>query len=368
MLTLPTPEIPVHELQSWGFGPDFLAQLDLDELDTPHGPAVGRVIAASHHHYLLATAQGTQMAAPSGRLRQEELPVVGDWVVLRPDTLAQDGPALMTRMLQRRGAFIRRAPNDVRQVLAANVDLAFLTTSLNQDLSLRRIERYLTEIWQSGATPMILLTKGDLVADASAARRAVASVAPEVEVAVVSAVARSGLDPLLAALQPGRTAAFLGSSGVGKSTLLNALLGAELAATTPIRQDDGKGRHTTTSRQLFRRPEGGLLLDQPGLREVGLWEGADGLSRTFADVDALLGQCRWRDCQHNAEPGCAIAAALEQGRLDPGRWESWVRLQRELHHEAVRQDAVAQRAERERWKRIHQDAEARMGFRDRQRW
>lgn len=361
----------MHTLYAWGFGPHFLSQLNLDDLSLPSGPPVGRVVAVHPNLLGLATARGLRPAVLAGRLLLEDNPpAVGDWVVLRPDTLDTDGPALVTAVLERRSLFARRGPDGRRQVVAANVDTVFLTTSLNEDLNLRRLERGLALAWDSGARPVVLLSKADLHPDPSAAVQQVATVAREVPILALSVrdPQRSPAALLRPFLAAGETVAFIGSSGVGKSTLTNALMGEEVQATSEIRLNDGRGRHTTTTRRLLLRPEGGLLLDTPGMRQVGLWEDEGGLDSTFADVARLAEDCRWRDCQHDGEPGCAVAEALADGRLEPGRWQSYQKLQRELAYEARRHDESAARDEKRRWKRIHQDAHQRSGLRDRQRW
>jgi ribosome biogenesis GTPase len=253
-------------------------------------------------------------------------------------------------VLPRRSAIVRRAPGDRgldAQVIAANVDVAFLVTSLNAEFNLRRLERYVAVAWESGAMPVVLLTKADLAADPEGTRVAAEAVARGVPVIVVSAVTGAGLDEVRAHIRPTRTVVFIGSSGVGKSTLVNAIAGAPLLSTSGIREDDARGRHTTSRRQLVPLVSG-LLIDTPGMRELGLHDG-DGLSTTFEDVERAAAACRFRDCGHDGEPGCAVRTALETGALDPTRLEAYRKLGREARRAELATDAVARRAERKRW-------------------
>ena len=297
-------------------------------------------------------------ARATGRLRHEagpaELPVVGDWVAVdaRPD----EGAASVHVVLPRRTQLRRRAPADYGapfQVLAANVDVVLVATSLNRDLNVRRVERFLTAAWESGARPVVVLTKVDLARDpveVAVAEAQLAEVAAGVPVVATSAISGEGLDAVRAFLGPGRTVALVGSSGVGKSTLANALLGEERLLVREIREDDARGRHTTVGRELVALPDGdGLLLDTPGLRELGLWDDGTGLDLAFADVARTAEACRFADCGHEREPGCAVRAAVEDGTLHVDRFEGWRKLAREERFRALEMDAVARRAERKRW-------------------
>jgi ribosome biogenesis GTPase len=231
-------------------------------------------------------------------------------------------------------------------VLAANVDLALIVSALPRDLNARRLERYLTLAWESGATPLIVFTKADLVENVRAAVAKAYAIAIGAEVLAISARTNVGIDQLSARIAPGMTAVLLGSSGVGKSTLVNALLGAERQRTSPVR-DDGAGRHTTTHRELVELPNGGFLIDTPGLREVGLWAADAGIEQSFTDVEALAAGCRFADCAHQSEPDCAVLFAVAEGRLDAGRLESWRALTRELAFLERKQNAAAaERAKR----------------------
>jgi len=317
------------------------------------GLAPARVIVQQRGLYGLATPMGEATAQLSGRFAHEAeagaYPVAGDWVAAA--VRAEEGSATIHDVLPRRSAFVRKAAGGTSgaQVVAANVDVAFLVASLNGDLNARRIERYLATAWESGASPVIVLTKADLCKDAATLRAEVEAVAIGVPVHVVSAVTGEGLAALSESLAPGQTAALLGSSGVGKSTLVNALAGTQLMATQAIREDDARGRHTTTHRQLVRLPNGRLLLDTPGMRELGLWDAEAGVTATFADVEALVAGCRFRDCAHDTEPGCAVQAALADGGLDAGRWRGYVKLQREAARFARKDDPKEQAALRKVW-------------------
>jgi len=322
------------------------------------GREPARVVAEDRGSYLVVGRVGEQRAAVSGRFRFEAdddraaFPAVGDWVAVEG---ALVGEPVIHALLPRRTALVRQAAGrrTEAQVVGANLDVVFVLASLNADLNPRRLERYVTAAWESGAEPVVLLIKADLETDpdAAAALADIAHIAAGAGVIVVSSVDGRGLDEVRARIGPGRTVAFVGSSGVGKSTLLNRLAGTEIALTREIREVDGRGRHTTTRRQLHLLPGGGLVLDTPGMRELALWD-ADGLESSFGEIDALAAGCRFSDCAHVGEPGCAVAAALADGRLALDRHESWRRLQREASHHERRVDAVARAEERRKWKLI----------------
>ncbi|HEU4883425.1 MAG TPA: ribosome small subunit-dependent GTPase A [Longimicrobium sp.] len=342
------------DAQLESFGWDEQLARDFDSLRAP-GAVPARVVAEHRDRYVVRTAQGERAAVLAGRLRhhartREELPATGDWVAVDEG----DGTAAIHAVLPRRSLFRRKAAGDATeaQVLAANVDVALIAAALPDDVNARRIERYLALAWESGAVPAVVLTKADLVDDVDAAIRGVRAIAPGVDVAAVSSFTGAGVDALARWLQPGRTAVLLGSSGVGKSTLTNLLLGEEALRTGAVRED-GKGRHTTTHRQLVRLRNGALLIDTPGMRELQLWSADAGLESAFADVEALAARCRFGDCAHESEPGCAVRAAAESGLLDPARLESWRRLRRELDWLEIRQDEAAAAAERARVKSLH---------------
>ena len=255
-------------------------------------------------------------------------PTVGDYVMVSE---VENGDSLILSTLSRRSFFARRAPGSApkEQAIAANFDFVFILQSMNQNFNLRRLERYLTLARQSGAVPVIVLTKADLTQERASFLAQAESVASGVPVHAVSARTGDGLGALEAYLKPGKTLVFLGSSGVGKSSLVNALAGEEVMATAAIREGDSKGRHTTTHRQLIRLKSGVLIIDTPGMRELGMAEASEGLKSTFEDVERYLGKCRFSDCRHDREPGCAVRAAIAAGELDEARWESYRKLQSE---------------------------------------
>ncbi len=318
----------------------------------------GRVVAA-HTRYLRVGLEGGEVLAEvAGSLRHRargavDMPAVGDFVAVRPRDAGQR--ALVAAVLPRRTAFLRRAPGDraVAQVLAANVDTAFLVMGLDGDFNTRRLERALVLAWESGAEPVVLLNKADLCADVPGRRSEVEAAAPGVPVRVIAARAGEGIEELRPWLVPGRTIVLLGSSGVGKSTIVNRLLGREKQRTSEVREADQRGRHTTTHREIVPLPGGALLLDTPGLREIQLWSDGAGLEAAFEDVAALAVSCRFTDCAHGREPGCAVRRAAEEGRLDPARLASFHKLQAELRALEVREDPVLRQRERSRWKAIH---------------
>ena len=324
----------------------------------------GRVVVQQRGLYGLVTEAGELSGQISGRFAHEaqsgDYPAVGDWVAVAPRV--DEGAATIHAVLPRRTVFVRKAADSVatEQVVAANVDVAFLVASMNADFNARRLERYLATAWQSGANPVVVLTKADLAEDADAHIAEAEGVAFGVPVLAVSAVTGEGLEALAAQLKPGETAVLVGSSGVGKSSLVNALAGEALMDVAGIREHDAHGRHTTTHRELIRLPSGALILDTPGMRELGLLDAGDGLSTTFEDVEALAEQCRFSDCGHSNEPGCAVRAAIADGTLDEGRWRGFQKLQRELAHQERKEDRVARAAHRKHWITIHKAARAHM--------
>jgi ribosome biogenesis GTPase / thiamine phosphate phosphatase len=329
------------------------------------GLVPARVVVQQRNLYRLVAEAGEIEGRISGRFAHEAAdggyPVTGDWVAAE----LKGGAAVIAQVLPRRTAFTRMAAGTAkdRQVVAANVDVALLAASLNADLNLRRLERYLATAYESGAGPIILLTKADACAEPDELIAGVEAIAFGVPVLAVSVRTGQGLAALSAQLEPGKTAVLLGSSGVGKSTLVNALAGAERMATREIREDDAHGRHTTTHRELILLPSGALILDTPGMRELALWDAEAGVAAAFAEttaqVEALAQGCRFRDCAHDREPGCAVRAALADGSLDAERWASFQKLRRELAFAVRKEDPLAAAAERKRWIAIHKSGRAR---------
>ncbi len=321
-----------------------------------------RVVAAHRDAWVLATPTGDRDAVISGRLRHEsmgpgDLPAVGDWVAAAG--IDGDDTTVIQAVLPRRAAFTRNvglgaATLAGEQVLAANVDVAFVVAGLDGDFNLRRLERYLAVAWAGGATPVVLLNKADVADDLDGLRVAAEAVAPGVDVRTLSALTGDGVERLAADYLPqGRTAVVLGSSGVGKSTLVNALVGSERQRTGAVRDDDSRGRHTTTHRELVRLPGGALLIDTPGIRSLAVTNAADGIDDAFADIAELASTCRFSDCRHESEPGCGVKAALADGRLAGERFASHRKLEREAAHVARANDPLLRAEERRKWKAIH---------------
>lgn len=340
-------------MHEYGWSPDWEAAfLSCGEHGVP-----GRVVAQHRDGFRIMTGGGEVTGHPSGRLRREacleEFPAVGDWVVLEDTRI--------NAILPRKSAFERRAAGTgVRgQVVAANVDQVWVVSAAGEGNNPRRIERYVTLAWESGAVPLVVLTKADTSLDREADVAVARGAAPGVDVEIVSATRGDGLDRLRLRLRAGETIVLLGPSGVGKSTLVNTLAGRELLATGEV-MADGRGRHTTTHRELVTLANGALLLDTPGMRELGLWAGDAGLDQAFADIASLAAGCRFGDCRHQAEPGCAVLEAVEQGALDAGRLESWHKLQREAEWIASRSDPVLAKERKDRWKALIRAGEARI--------
>ncbi len=332
-----------------GFGPFFSSQLSLEELQSS---LVGRAVADRGRSLLVRFPDGAHPVVVPGRLRAEGvLPVVGDFVVASP------GPdRTVTRVLERRTWLSRNVAGGAtaEQVLAANVDVVFVVQGLDEGPNPRRLERTLAAVHAGGAEPVIVLTKPDRAEDLAAALAEARAAAPAVEVEVASGLTGEGVAALAARLRPDRTGVLVGPSGAGKSTLTNALLGREAQRTAPVRASDDRGVHTTSGRELFPLPGGGALVDGPGIRELRLWD-ASGLDATFEDLAAIAARCRFRDCSHGAEPGCAVREAIADGRIDAARVESHRKLALELARQAERREGGAARAERERWKAVSKE-------------
>jgi ribosome biogenesis GTPase len=322
----------------------------LDEAFAPHraaGCAPARVALEHTHIYRVMLEGGEGLARVSGRLRHSALgradyPAVGDWVAIKPTSHA--GRWSIHAVMPRTSQFTRKVAGSraEEQVVAANVDTVFLVTGLDGDFNPRRLERYLILSWESGAQPVILLNKSDVTDEVASFLSEAERVASGVPVHALSTKSGLGVDALAQYLTPGRTLAFLGSSGVGKSSIINRLAGQELLKTRDVRTSDSRGRHTTTHRELVVLPGGALVIDTPGMRELQLWEAREGLGEVFEDIQSLAAGCRFRDCGHRAEPGCAVREAAEEGRLDAGRLANFLKLQDEIRATEARTDERAQ--------------------------
>jgi ribosome biogenesis GTPase len=334
---------------------DFFEQESVQCAERGLQPA--RVVREHKERYEIVGARGPRSARVARKVihaarSRADFPAVGDWVCF--GAASGDGEVIIQTVLPRKTKFSRKVAGaeTEEQVVAANIDLAFLVSAFGGDLNPRRIERYLTLAWDSGAEAVIVINKADLVEDPAHELAGVESVAVGTPILVVSALSGDGLEQVRDRLKPGRTAAFLGSSGVGKSTIINRLLGDEVLEVGEVRRRDGKGRHITTSRQLVMLASGSMIIDSPGMREIQLWAGEDSLDGSFEDIECLAQACRFRDCSHMSEPGCAVKEAIEEGSLDPGRLRSYMKLQRELESLAVRQDRKARLREKAKWKDI----------------
>ncbi|MCI6060672.1 MAG: ribosome small subunit-dependent GTPase A [Dorea sp.] len=298
------------------------------------GLTVARILSQEKGIYRLVSSQGEKLGEISGRFHYEiqtksEYPAVGDFVMA--DWNENGGNAVIHHVLPRKSSFIRKAAGEKNeeQVVAANIDTVFLCMSLNQDFNLRRLERYVSIAWNSGALPVVVLTKSDLCEDPDHKLKEVSSVAAGVDILLTNAKEKTGYEQIYPYLTEGRTIAFIGSSGVGKSTLINCLLGKKYLDTNGLRNDD-KGRHTTTHRELILLPSGGMVIDTPGMRELGMWDAGDGIDQTFSDIEELAQRCRFRNCTHSGrEPGCAVQEAVEQGELSMDRLRSYQKLMNE---------------------------------------
>lgn len=315
----------------------------------------GRVIEVQREQYKIITDNGESSAKLKGSLFYNEdiistYPAVGDFVLVKPNPLGED---IIYHVLERKSKFSRLDSfNEIEQVVATNFDYVFIMTSLNYDFNLRRVERYLASAWESDAVPVIVLTKADLCEDYEDYVAQIEEIAFGVSIIPISSVTGKGIENLQEFTTSGKTVVFLGSSGVGKSTLVNAIAGEEVMKTNAIREDDSRGRHTTTHRQLIMLQNGTMVIDTPGMRELGMWNASEGLDSAFTDIEELSTQCRFNDCSHENEPGCAVKSALETGELTAARWQSYLKLKREIRFAEMKENASLRANEKARWKSI----------------
>lgn len=312
----------------------------------------GRVSTVHKSSFNVYTKDGERRARISGNMRDGgDRPAVGDWVALSKDAT---GLLTINAILPRKTKFSRKDAGRAtgEQVLVTNIDTAFIVTSLNKDFNLRKLERYLAIAKESGAEPVVILSKADVCDDVNEKVSALREIAPGVAAYVISSIKGQGLDQLSPYLQEGKTVALLGSSGVGKSTLINALEGRELQKVGEIREDDSRGRHVTTERDLILLEKGGVIIDNPGMRELSLWDAGEGLLEVFSDIEALALQCKFSDCMHETEPGCAIKKALSDGTLSEIRLESYRKLQKEIRAVERKKNPELMAAEKKKWKKI----------------
>lgn len=315
-------------IKKYGFSKSFSNGILQDNQLTP-----ARILSQEKGFYRIISDKGKKLAEVSGKFQfqttvSSDYPAVGDFVLVNWNESGNS--AIIESLLPQKSAFIRKAAggSQQEQVVAANIDIVFLCMALNNDFNLRRMERYISIAWDSGAMPVVVLTKSDLCDDLEQKLAEVSTIAFGVDVLVTTSTEENGYEELLPFISEGKTIAFIGSSGVGKSTLINRLLGKELLKTNGLRNDN-KGRHTTTHRELFLLPSGGMVIDTPGMREFGMWDNDTGIERTFMDIEELAAQCKFRNCTHTNEPGCAIQKALTTGKLEINRWQSYQKLKAE---------------------------------------
>ncbi len=336
-------------LESIGYNRQLAEALEELELQDAQS---GRVVRQSAYSYRIQCENGEMAAEPTGKVKAADLPAVGDWVAVRPPATGEMGTILA--ILPRKSAFSRKSAGKTvnEQVVAANIDEVLIVTDLDQDFNLRRIERYITLVYNSGAGPVVVLNKTDLAADVETFITRTQAVSPGIPVYAVSAEENHGIEQLEVHLGYGKTVAFLGSSGVGKSTIINRLLGEDRMEVGEVRKADGKGRHTTTHRELVKLPGGGAVIDNPGMREIQVWGDEGGLADAFPEIDDLAAACRFRDCRHDSEGGCAVREVLDSGRLDTARFDSYMKLRAEFENLERRRSQHGRMEEKREGKRF----------------
>lgn len=344
-------------LQNLGWNDFFNSNFETHRCN---GYSAGRVVSEHKNMYRVKTPIREMLAKVSGKMihlasGRADYPAVGDWVAITEDS--QEGISTIHAVLPRKSKFSRKAAGNIstEQIVAANIDIIFLVNALNKDFNTRRIERYLTLVWEGGASPVIVLSKADLCSTVELKRAQLDAVAPGVPVHIISCYTKSGLDELDKYLKPGRTIALLGSSGAGKSTLINCLAGQDIQLVQEIREGDDRGRHTTTCRELIMLPGGSLIIDTPGMRELQLWNADEGIHSVFEDIDQLARLCRFNNCSHTKEPGCAVQQAISQGNLPRERYDSFLKLQKELEYLSRKQNVHEQLAYKNKWKKIYKE-------------
>ncbi|MGA1872252.1 MAG: ribosome small subunit-dependent GTPase A [Thermoplasmatota archaeon] len=341
------------DLKELGWDDHFETSWKELSLQNIKGITLGRISFYDGNSYTILTENAEIRGRPTSKVQGEVLPAVGDWTVVKLTETAN----MIIKVLPRKGCISRKVPGKAsrEQVIAANIDLVFIVMGLDRDFNLRRLERYLVMVSASGAQPVILLNKSDMVDDQEEKGKLVKGIAGNIPVYNISALSGQGLDIMGDHLFPGVTAALVGSSGVGKSTLINRLLREERLRTGEVRRGDGKGKHVTTSRELIVIPGGGIIIDNPGIRELQLWGGENMLDEAFPDIFELSWHCRFKDCQHVSEPDCEVKKALEAGEMDRSRYDNYIKMRKELKHLSLKTDKGAQAEERSRWRAIMKD-------------
>jgi len=338
------------------YGYDDFFEKQVNKLNLSFGDLMpGRVIEVQKEQYKIVTEYGERDGKLKGSLFYNHkidnvYPTVGDFVLVKYNPL---GEYIIYHVLERKSKFSRLDSfNKVEQIVAANFDYVFIMLSLNYDFNLKRTERYLTAAWQSGAIPIIIMTKKDLCGDYISQKEKIKKIAPLVPAIAVSSVTGEGLDEVLTYVKPYKTIVFLGSSGIGKSSLVNAISGEEIMKVNTIREGDSKGRHTTTHRQLIKLKNHGMIIDTPGMRELGLWDVSEGLDKAFDEIEEFAKKCKFKDCTHGYEPGCAVKAALESGELPKERWQNYIKLKKEAKFAEQKENASLRLKEKSKWKSV----------------